>query len=198
VLSFLTHLVRAAWRALVEPVWPRVRAALEADIGYRSRRLAEGGLDRLFADLYQTLRWTGDTLVREPGGDEFVDLRGRGVLLMPSVFKWEEAIVITRPPWQPTISYPARGLGDLWQSAHPSAPAALERLVGRTRATLLTALDQPASTTSLAQRHQLAPATVSEHLKVLRAAGLVVGERHRHEIRYRRTDIGSALTRGSE
>jgi DNA-binding transcriptional ArsR family regulator len=50
----------------------------------------------------------------------------------------------------------------------------------------------------LVERHQLAPATVSEHLKVLRAAGLVVGERHRHEIRYRRTDIGSALTRGSE
>jgi DNA-binding transcriptional ArsR family regulator len=198
VLSFLTHLVRAAWRALVEPVWPRVRAVLEADIGYRSRRLAEGGLDRLFADLSQTLRWTGDTLTREPGGDEHVDLGGRGVLLMPSVFKWEEAIVITQAPWQPTISYPARGLGDLWQPARPSPPAALERLVGRTRAILLAALDQPASTTSLAQQQHLAPATVSEHLKVLRAAGLVVGERHRHEIRYRRTDIGSALTRGGE
>ena len=190
--------MRAAWRALVEPAWPRVRALLEADIGYRSRRLAEGGLDRLFADLSQTLHWTGDTLVRDPGGDEHVDLGGRGVLLMPSVFKWEEAIVITQPPWQPTISYPARGLGDLWQPPHLSPPAALERLVGRTRATLLTALDEPASTTSLAHQHHLAPATVSEHLTVLRAAGLVVGERHRHEIRYRRTDIGSALTRGGE
>src|ERR1700733_9702893 len=129
VLSFLTHLVRAAWRALVEPVWPRVRAVLEADIGYRSRRLAEGGLDRLFADLSQTLRWTGDTLVREPGGDEHVDLGGRGVLLMPSVFQWEEGTVITQPPWHPTISYPARGLGDLWQPVPPAPPAALERLV---------------------------------------------------------------------
>ncbi|MGH3294141.1 MAG: DUF5937 family protein [Trebonia sp.] len=197
VLSFLTHLVRAAWRALVEPVWPRVRALLEADIGYRSRRLAEGGLDRLFADLNQTLHWSGDTLVREPGGDEHVDLGGRGVLLLPSAFKWEEAIVITQPPWQPTISYPARGLGDLWRPTR-EASAALERLVGRTRATLLTALDEPASTTSLAHQHDLAPATVSEHLTVLRATGLVVGERHRHEIRYRRTEIGSALTRGSE
>ena len=24
----------------------------------------------------------------------------RGVLLMPSGFKWEEAIVITQPPWK--------------------------------------------------------------------------------------------------
>jgi hypothetical protein len=198
VLSFLTHLVRAAWRALVEPVWPRVRAVLEADIGYRSRLLAEGGLDRQFADLSQTLRWTGDTLVRESGGDEHVELAGRGVLLMPSVFKWEEAIVITQPPWQPSVSYPARGLGGLWQPAPRSPAAALARLVGRTRATLLTALDEPASTTWLAHRHRLAPGTVSEHLTVLREAGLVVGERHRHEVRYRRTDIGTALVRGGD
>ena len=197
VLGFLTGLVRAAWQALVEPVWPQVRAALEADIAYRSRRLAEGGLDLLFADLDRTLRWTGDALVREPGGDEQVELGGRGVLLMPSVFKWEEAIVITQPPWQPTVTYPARGLGGLRQPPPGSATAAgLERLLGRTRATLLAALDEPTSTTWLARRHALAPGTVSEHLKVLREAGLVVGERHRHEIRYRRTRTGSALVRG--
>ena len=195
VLSFLTQLVRAAWQALVEPAWTQVRALLEADIAYRARRLAEGGLDHLFADLNPTLRWTGDTLVREPGGDEHVELAGRGVLLMPSVFKWEEAIVITQPPWQPSVSYPARGLGGLWQPAPRSPAAALARLVGRTRATLLTALDEPASTTWLAHQHRLAPGTVSEHLTVLREAGLIVGERHRHEIRYRRTAIGTALVR---
>lgn len=196
VLSFLTQLARAAWRALVEPAWPRVRTLLESDIAYRSRRLAEGGLDRLFADLHPTLRWTGDALVREPGGDEHVELAGRGVLLMPSAFKWEEAIVITEPPWQPAISYPVRGLGGLWQPTLGPPAAALGRLVGRTRAALLTALDEPASTTSLADRHGLSPGTVSEHLTVLREAGLVVGERHRHEVRYRRTTVGSALVRG--
>jgi DNA-binding transcriptional ArsR family regulator len=75
---------------------------------------------------------------------------------------------------------------------------ALERLIGRTRALLLSALDEPASTTWLAHQHRLATATVSEHLTVLRAAGLVVGERHRHEVRYRRTRIGSALVSGLE
>lgn len=198
VLSLLTQLVRAAWQALVAPVWPRVRAALEADVEYRSRRLAEGGLDHLFADLDPTLRWSGDTLVREPGGNEHVELAGQGLLLMPSVFKWDEAIVITQPPWQPTVAYRARGLADLWQPANGSPDAALERLIGRTRATLLVGLDKPASTTWLAQHYDLAPGTVSEHLKVLRNAGLVVGERHRHEIRYGRTRLGSALTRGSE
>jgi len=37
---------------------------------------------------------------------------------------------------------------------------------------------------------------VSEHLSVLRDAGLVVGERHRHEVRYRRTDLGDAMVKG--
>jgi len=198
VLSLLTQLVRAAWQALVAPVWPRVRAALEADVEYRSRRLAEGGLDHLFADLDPTLRWSGGTLVREPGGSEHVELAGQGVLLMPSVFKWDEAIVITQPPWQPTVAYRARGLADLWQPTLGSPDVALERLIGRTRATLLVGLGKPASTTWLARQHDLAPGTVSEHLKVLRDAGLVVGERHSHEIRYRRTRLGSVLARGGE
>jgi DNA-binding transcriptional ArsR family regulator len=44
--------------------------------------------------------------------------------------------------------------------------------------------------------HDLAPGTVSEHLTVLRDTGLVTGQRHRHEIRYQRTAMGTALVRG--
>lgn len=197
VLSLLTRLVRAAWQALVEPVWPRVRSVLEADVEHRSRQLAEGGLDRLFAELDPTLRWSRDTLVRDPGGDEEIELGGSGVLLMPSVFKWDEAVVISQPPWQPAVVYRARAVDDkLWQPPRTASNTALEQLIGRSRARLLADLDEPASTTLLSQRHRLAPGTVSEHLKVLRDAGLVAGERDRHEIRYRRTRLGSALARG--
>jgi DNA-binding transcriptional ArsR family regulator len=195
VLSLLTQLIRAAWDALVAPHWPRIRALLEADVAYQSRRLAEGGLDRLFADLHPTVRWAGDTLIREPGGDEHHDLDGRGLLLMPSVFKWDEVIVITDAPWQPTVAYPARGLGSVWEPRRGTGGAALARLIGRTRAQVLAGLDEPASTTWLAHRHALALGTVSEHLAVLRDAGMVVGERHRHEIRYRRTELGDAVVR---
>jgi len=174
-----------------------VRTLLEADVGYQSRRLADGGLDRLFADLHPALHWTGDTLIRAPGGDEHHELDGRGLLLMPSAFKWDEVVVITEPPWQPAVVYPARGLGGLWEPARGTRAAALARLLGRTRATLLTGLDEPASTTWLAHEHALAAATVSEHLAVLRDAGLVVGERHRHQIKYRRTVMGTALMRGT-
>jgi DNA-binding transcriptional ArsR family regulator len=196
VLSFLTGLIRAAWGVLVEPWWPRARALLDADIAFQSRRLAEGGIERLFAEMHPTLHWTGDALVRSPGGDEHHDLGGRGVVLLPSVFKWEEVVVVTDPPWQPTVAYPARGLGGLWEAPRGTADEALGKLVGRTRADLLSGLAEPASTTWLAHRHALAPGTVSEHLGVLRAAGLVTGERHRHEVRYRRTALGDAVVRG--
>jgi hypothetical protein len=197
VLSLLTQLIRGAWKALVAPHWPRVRALLEADVSRQSRRLAEGGLDRLFAQLHPTLHWTGDTLIRDPGGNEHHDLEGRGVLLMPSVFKWDEVVVITDPPWQPAVVYPARGLANAWDQRPDTTAAALTRLIGRTRAHLLAGLDEPVSTTGLAHRHALALGTVSEHLAVLRDAGMVVGERHQHEIRYRRTKLGDAIVRGS-
>ena len=195
VLALLTDLVGRAWHALVEPVWPRVRALLDADVGHRTRRLAEGGLERLFAELHPDLRWHGDTLTRRRGPDDHRTLTGEGVVLMPSAFKWDQVVVVLDPPWQPTVVYPARGVGTLWQTAGGAPDEALARLVGRTRAVLLADLAEPATTTALAHRHALAPATVSQHLTVLRDAGLVTGDRYRHEIRYRRTPLGTALLR---
>jgi DNA-binding transcriptional ArsR family regulator len=193
VLGLLTSLICQAWQALIEPVWPRVRALLDADIGFQSRRLTDGGLDRLFTELHPTLRWQDNTLTRERGDDDRRDLDGEGVVLMPSAFKWDQVVVVVDPPWQPTVIYPARGIGALWQPAAGTTDAALARLLGRTRAALLIGLTEPATTTALAHRHAVAAGTVSEHLSVLRDAGFVIGERHRHEIRYRRTALGTAV-----
>ena len=191
-LSLLVSLVQRAWEVLVEPVWPQVRALLDADVSFQTRRLAEGGLDRLFAELHPRMRWNGDVLTREHGDDDHRDLRGEGLILVPSAFKWDQVVVIVDPPWQPTVIYPARGLGNLWQPLDSHRHAALGRLIGKTRAALLVDLEQPAATTTLAHRHALATGTVSEHLTVLRDAGFVVGQRNRHEIRYRRTPLGDA------
>ncbi|MEV4536311.1 DUF5937 family protein [Asanoa sp. NPDC049518] len=184
--------MRTAWQELVEPFWPRVRALLDADVGFQTRRLAEGGLDRLFAELHPALRWHDNTLIRARGDDDHRDLAGAGLVLQPSVFKWDQVIVVLDQPWQPTVIYPARGTGGLWETRAGTTNAALGRLIGRTRAALLIGLTEPAATTTLAHRHALAPATVSEHLTVLRDAGFVTGVRHRHEIRYRRTALGTA------
>ena len=118
----------------------------------------------------------------------------RGLLLMPSAYLWPHVAAIVEEPWLPTIIYPATGIAGLWQAA-AAPPAALGRLLGHTRALLLAALDQPFSTTALAATTGLSPAGVSRHLLALRDAGLVSAARHGHEIRYRRTELGSALLR---
>ena len=52
--------------------------------------------------------------------------------------------------------YPARGIGELLGGRHGRAPPpSLARLLGRTRALILTDLAEPASTTALAARHGL-------------------------------------------
>ncbi|MFD5390696.1 DUF5937 family protein [Streptomyces sp. NPDC127074] len=194
----LADVTERAWQALVAPDWPRLRALLEADIGYRSRQLADGGLERLFADLRPALHWTDGTLTIRTSAlpARTQDLGGRGVLLMPSVFVWPDVVSGFAPPWQPTVIYPARGVGGLWREPDGEGMDALVRLLGAGRAAVLAALEEPASTSALAARLGLAPSSVSAHLAVLRAAGLLGSRRQGHQVLYERTPLGMALVGG--
>ncbi|MBT2482934.1 DUF5937 family protein [Streptomyces sp. ISL-94] len=195
----LADLYERAWEALVAPHWPRLRGLLEADVLFHSRRLAAGGLEALFDGLHPDLHWQEDTgtLTIDKHGHHDRTLDGQGLLLMPSAFVWPEVVGGYDPPWQPTLVYPARGIGALWTASASPAPDALAHLLGRGRAEVLCALHEPASTTALAHRLGLAPSTVSTHLKTLRAAGLLVPSRHGHQVLYERTPLGIALASGS-
>ncbi|MFD4723565.1 DUF5937 family protein [Streptomyces seoulensis] len=191
----LADALEVAWRVLVEPEWPRLRALLEADVAFHSRRLAEAGLGTLLTELDTRLSWDGRTLTL-PGGVYERRLGGRGLVLMPSVFCWPDVITGFDPPWQPTLVYPARGVGGLWAEPGDRAPEALVRLLGRNRAAVLAALDDPASTTALAHRLDLAASSVSSHLTVLRESGLLTSRRYGHQVLYERTPLGMALASG--
>ena len=168
----LADLLEAYWERAVEPVWPRVRAFLDADVAHRARRLADGGPAALFADLADGVTW-GDRHVdvAVPRHEATIALDGRGLLLMPTAFSAVRPSVIDRAPWQPTLIYPARGIATLWEDAAP-APDGLARLLGATRATVLADLAAPRSTTEVAERLQISPANASHHLTALRDAGL--------------------------
>ncbi|MFK0221991.1 DUF5937 family protein [Streptomyces vinaceus] len=194
----LADLYEQAWAALIAPHWPRLRALLEADILFHSRRLAAGGLEALFDGLHPDLRWSRGTLTIDRPTHHDRSLDGQGLLLMPSAFVWPEVVGGYDPPWQPTLVYPARGIGALWTASAGPTPQALARLLGRGRADVLCALDEPASTTALADRLGLAAATVSAHLKALHGAGLLISARHGHRILYERTPLAIALTTGGQ
>jgi DNA-binding transcriptional ArsR family regulator len=192
----LADLLDAYWARAVEPVWPRVRAFLDADVAYRARRLAAGGPAALFADLDAAVSWKQPHLdVQVPAHEATLALDGRGLLLVPSAFAATRPSVIDRAPWQPTVTYPARGIATLWEDAAP-APEGLARLLGSSRAAMLADLAAPRSTTDLAERLSLSPATASHHLTALRDAGLVTGRRDGRSVLYVRTALGDALAGG--
>lgn len=183
------------WRIALEPCWPRVRSLLDADVGHRARCLTDGGPVSLFDGLYRTVTWHGARLTVDQQYEEAIALGGRGIVLVPSAFGWQRTMVITTPPWQPTLIYPARGVAMLWAPGE-SAPEGLASLVGRTRAQLLVALDAPRSTTELAERLAVSPGGASQHLSVLRRAGLVSGSREGRSVLYVRTPLADRLVRG--
>ncbi|MFF4831719.1 DUF5937 family protein [Streptomyces sp. NPDC001315] len=192
----LSDALEEVWHTLLAPDWPRLRALLEADIAFHSRRLAEVGLGGVLPEINRRCGWHAGTLTVEAHVEYERHLGGQGLVLMPSVFSWPDVISGFDPPWQPTLVYPARGVGGLWAEPADRLSEALVRLLGRGRAAVLTALDEPATTTALAHRLGLAPSSVSAHLTALRDAGLLTARRYGHQVLYERTPLGIALASG--
>jgi DNA-binding transcriptional ArsR family regulator len=192
----LAEIMEGYWERAIAPVWPRVASFLEADVAYRARRLAAAGPAALFAELGEHVRWSdGGVEVDVRLHDATLELEGRGLLLMPSAFAATRPSVIDRAPWQPTLTYPARGIATLWEDA-PPAPDGLARLLGATRAAALADLAAPRSTSELAERLGLSAATASHHLTALRDAGLATSRRDGRAVLYVRTPLGDALADG--
>jgi DNA-binding transcriptional ArsR family regulator len=194
-LNALADVLQAYWDRALAPDWPRLRAFLEADIQHRARRLAEGGPAALFEDLHPGVHWEAGRLDAEVPHDEEYVLDGRGLLLVPTAFQWHRPSAITEPPWQPALTYPARGIATLWDEGAGAPAEALGLLLGRTRAAVLEACDVPRSTTEISQRVGATPGGASQHLSVLRDAGLVSSDREGRLVLYARTTLGDALVR---
>ncbi|WP_326950043.1 winged helix-turn-helix domain-containing protein [Amycolatopsis sp. NBC_01307] len=197
-LDRLATLMERYWELVLAPEWPRIRALLEADVLHRSRLLARGGAAELFNDLTPMVRWQGGTLtVAHRHLHAAVPLDGRGLVLVPSAFVWPRVFSKTDPRWQPVLRYPPRGIATLWEAGTAVAPGALAAVVGRGRAMLLAELAAPASTSELARRTRLSAGAVSQHLGVLKAAGLVSGHRAGRHVLYTRTRAAEVLVAGA-
>ncbi|GLV49654.1 transcriptional regulator [Thermobispora bispora] len=184
------------WTAALEEFWPRVQALLDADVLWRARRLAAGGVRELFADLHPSVSWHGDRLVAVKAYQYTGEIRGEGLVLVPSVFGWP-GVYVMHEPYRPMLCYPARGVGTLWSEGGHCVPGALAALIGRTRAQILTALGEPGSATGIARLFGLTPGAVSQHLTVLFDCGLVSRQRLGRQVLYRRTPLGDSLIYGA-
>lgn len=193
-VDLVARTIGAYWQVALAPYWPRIKTILDTDIRYRAQLLAAGGARRLFADLDPRVSWADQRLalgLRHRSGT--VPLDGRGLLLTPSVFAWPRIFALTAPGWQPLLRYPARGAGTAWERTGHAAPDALAGVLGRSRALLLRLLDEPATTSDLAEPAAITPGGVSQHLTALRDAGLVSAHRIGRHVLYARTETAEAL-----
>lgn len=180
------------WRLALAPDWARIQTLLDAEVHHRARTLAEAGVGGLLNDLHQRIRWDDDVVsINQPYCSAPDVPRGGGVVLVPSVFVWPAVLSVASADLA-QVAYPARGVAAVWE--RPSGAAdPLGAVIGRGRARLLTEMRSPVSTTELARRTGMSAGGVSQHLAVLRAAGLVTTHRRGRSVLNVRTSTAEAL-----
>ncbi|MCM3658569.1 winged helix-turn-helix domain-containing protein [Agromyces mediolanus] len=184
----------AVWAAVLAPVWPQLERILRADIAVRSRRVASAGLASMIDGLHPSVRWSeGAVRVQLRLHREALDCRGSGLVLVPSVMGSLGCMVLTEPPAQPTVFYPAQGVTERWARDPASIEAALGALLGPARAGILLSAHSARSTSQVAADAGLAVSTASHHLAVLRGAGLVASRREGASVLHLRTPLGEAM-----
>lgn len=205
MFQHLVDVLDHAYTQVVAPFWPRIQHLAQADRALRLKHLTDHGMDGLLTRLNpRRLRWIPPVLEADTvnGRDEDLHLNGRGLLLIPSLFRSSFPAINDGTNPQPWLTFPLTD-EDRASVLPPTTtattlsptPRSLAALLGHTRAAVLcTIADHPTCTTTELARHaHIAPSSASQHATVLRAAGLVDVTRQAHTAHHTLTPLGQAL-----
>lgn len=189
-LRRLTDALSAYHELAIAPYQSRLTAQIEADRALRARAVLDGGSEGLLSGLRPMMRWRSPVLEVDYPTDQVLHLDGRGLLLVPSFFCWQYPVTLQDPGLPPVLVYPVRkDLG--WFTA--TAGPALAALIGATRASVLAEIGAGRTTSELARALTISPASASQHVGVLRAAGLVLSRRDGPSVLHVLTPLGVSL-----
>jgi DNA-binding transcriptional ArsR family regulator len=187
----------AYWDIAIGPHWDRMRAALEADIAYRARRAALGGITAMMNDLHPQLRLDQSTILLTKTFNicnGTLEASGKGVLLMPSIFSGPDINFDRAALGMPAIAYSPRGLGAIWHNGTITAGGdPVSAVMGKGRTAILRSTGQPKTTTDLARELHLSGATISVHLTALKRCGMVTSWRSGQRVFYQRTPLAASI-----
>jgi len=177
---------------VLEPLWPAVEHVVETDLRFRAWQLATNGVAATVDGLHPGIRWCDGAVEVDGPLDADVDLAGRGLQLMPSMW--------TRPGFtmrwtHPTLVYPLGRFAWLAPTATRSHRDPLTAVLGATRARVLRALADEHTTSGLARVLGISAASASTHAAVLRDAGLVTSRRQGQSVRHSLTSLGAQWSR---
>jgi DNA-binding transcriptional ArsR family regulator len=187
----------AYWDIAIAPHWDTMRAALEADIAYRARHAALGGITAMINDLHPQLRLDQSTIRLAKTFSTCngtLETRGKGVLLMPSIFSGPDISLDPAALGMPSIVYSPRGLGAVWRNGASTADGdPVSAVMGKGRTAILRSTGQPQTTTGLARELHLSAATISVHLTALKRCGMVTSWRSGQRVFYQRTPLAASI-----
>ncbi|MEU1481301.1 helix-turn-helix domain-containing protein [Streptomyces sp. NPDC005760] len=195
-LKLVSDALRTSFRALLAPHWRHVRSAVGDDVSVRTRAVLDGGTAALLEGLRPFAHWNPPYLDVDYPVERELRLDGRGLTLVPSYFCWRRPTALADPELDPVLVYPvAKQPLDVARAGEER----LERLLGRTRsAVLVDVAGHPArTTTQVAQALELAPASASYQIGVLRGAGLIVSRRDGKHVEHTATPLALNLLAGS-
>nr|QEO75089.1 ArsR family transcriptional regulator [uncultured bacterium] len=196
----IAYITKEFFPLAIAPYWNRIRSYLEAERSYRGRIILNDGIEGMLRSLQPMINWNGPVLETAGPADQEIHLNNRGLLIVPSLFLFDQVTVIqprpSHPDEPPVLVYPVPVNGatanSLWQLA-PSTDKALGALVGRTRAKVLRTLVDSHNTGELGLRVGVSAAAASQHTAVLREAGLIITRRKQNTVLHSLTPLGLAL-----
>ncbi|WP_406215939.1 ArsR/SmtB family transcription factor [Streptomyces decoyicus] len=193
--QLLVRAQRAAFDTALRPVWPLVQDLHQREFLRHALAVAEHGIGAALAALVPGSRVHESGWELDAPYEQDIELRGRGVLLLPT-FHWTGRPLISHLPGRPlTVTYPAGPGVPLPSAESDDTDDALAGVLGRTRVEILLLLADEHTTSALARRLAVSNATVSAHTAALRGAGLITTVRAGRAVLHRRTALGSLLVR---
>lgn len=192
----LAALLEEYWNRAIGPYWASIRTSLEEEVLFRGRTLAVNGPEAMLTELGGRVLWQQPRLTAPYHLDLTRTVRRSKLVLVPSVFSAATRI-FTSNERVTAMSYQARATGFLHyigdgRCAEPSTDR-LALLIGSGRAKVIRALQVPETTTAVAESLGFAKSTVSQHLAVLTAAGVVSRQRLGGRVFYQLDRSGFAL-----
>ncbi|MET8728648.1 winged helix-turn-helix domain-containing protein [Streptomyces parvus] len=194
------------YAVLLQPYWTPITNLQSSDRMLRLRQFLTGGVETLLAQANpHWVQWKPPVLeIRTVLASTVHDLhpRGRGLLLVPSLFQTTSAAVFDDGSSQPIVTYPSGGhdrLASLALLTPAQSPGGLSSpvaaLLGRTRTAVLETVTthSGSTTTEIARLLRISPASASEHATVLREAGLIQTARHGNRVLHTSTELGRNL-----
>jgi DNA-binding transcriptional ArsR family regulator len=195
-LRQLRQALRVYFGTLIEPYLPVLDVGLNTARAEGIQHYLRAGPEGLLRRLGPATRWEPPVLTVDYPVDRDLFLAGRGLVPIPCFFSLHRPVALADSQLRPVLVFPIRPEARLL-AAERRRGDHLSALLGSTRAAILRSVTSGSSTTALARKVDVAPATVSHHTSVLREAGLLMTERHENFATHLITPLGlKVLTSG--